>query len=741
MTASSSLRPDLGDVAATEVAAEQAHVDRVYAELAKADARAASVAAEGLARGRTDRTGDVRDEEMTGLFERDALMYAAARRRATLEKQYEGLVFGRLDLGEEHSEPGEREVRHIGRLGVRDDDYEPLVIDWRAPAAAAFYRATPVEPMGVLRRRVLRCSGARVIGVEDDLMVPEAPEDLVVVGDGALMAALTRSRGRQMRDIVATIQAHQDAAIRATSRGVVEISGGPGTGKTVVALHRAAYLLYSERRRFESGGILVVGPSAAYTAYIERVLPSLGEDSVALRALGDLVDGVTATRMDHPEVAAVKGSLRIRRLLARAAGRPPEGAPTVFRAFIAGHAVRLDEPRLAGLRKRVLRGHAHNLATDQAREALAQAAWESVRLGEREHFLDAFDSSRDVDEFMAAWWPQVDPREVLLRLVDTDDVSRLAGGVLTHDEAAAVAVSNREALEEGTWSVADVALIDDLAARLGPVQEAAAEEVGFYDIEELDDLGAHGVQDVQVGGMSRMATGSNAVITPVDARERLLQGRIERPTSYAHVLVDEAQDLSPMQWRMLGRRGRSASWTVVGDAAQASWGDLGEALEARRAAYGSLPIQSFHMDTNYRNAREIFDYARRVILPVVPDADIPNAVRETGIDPREMVIDGSVERHVGMALEELLQEVDGSIAIIPPTRWHDRLRVFDGAGDGRVQVIDPLSTKGLEWDATIVLDPEGIAQESPGGARVLYVVLTRAAHRMSVLRPHNPTSA
>ena len=221
MTASSSLRPDLGDVAATEVAAEQAHVDRVYAELAKADARAASVAAEGLARGRTDRTGDVRDEEMTGLFERDALMYAAARRRATLEKQYEGLVFGRLDLGEEHSEPGEREVRHIGRLGVRDDDYEPLVIDWRAPAAAAFYRATPVEPMGVLRRRVLRCSGSRVIGVEDDLMVPEAPEDLVVVGDGALMAALTRSRGRQMRDIVATIQAHQDAAIRATSRGVV----------------------------------------------------------------------------------------------------------------------------------------------------------------------------------------------------------------------------------------------------------------------------------------------------------------------------------------------------------------------------------------------------------------------------------------------------------------------------------------------------------------------------------------
>ena len=290
-----------------EVAREQAHVDRVYDELAKATRRAADVEADGLARGRTDRTGDVRDEEMTGLFERDALVYAAARRRAMIDTQYEGLVFGRLDLGAEDTPATERDVRYIGRLGVRDDDYEPLVVDWRAPAASAFYRATPVDPMGVIRRRVLRCRGPRVVGVEDDLMVPEAPDDLVVVGDGALMAALTRSRGRQMRDIVATIQRHQDEAIRAPSRGVTEITGGPGTGKTVVALHRAAYLLYSERRRFENGGILVIGPSAAYTAYIERVLPSLGEESVALRALGDVVDGVTATRLDPPEVASVKG--------------------------------------------------------------------------------------------------------------------------------------------------------------------------------------------------------------------------------------------------------------------------------------------------------------------------------------------------------------------------------------------------------------------------------------------------
>ena len=327
MTAPHPGLPEAAPDVAGELAHEQAHVDRVYAELEKASRRAADVEADGMARGRTSRTGDVRDEEMTGLFERDALVYAAARRRSMIDKQYEGLVFGRLDLGDEQSTADEREVRYIGRLGVRDDDYEPLVVDWRAPAASAFYRATPVDPMGVVRRRVLRCKGATVVGAEDDLMVPEAPDDIVVLGDGALIAALTRSRGRQMRDIVATIQRHQDEAIRAPSRGVTEITGGPGTGKTVVALHRAAYLLYSERRRFENGGILVVGPSAAYTAYIERVLPSLGEESVALRATGDLVDGMTATRLDTPEVAAIKGSLRIRRLLARLTSRPPAGAP------------------------------------------------------------------------------------------------------------------------------------------------------------------------------------------------------------------------------------------------------------------------------------------------------------------------------------------------------------------------------------------------------------------------------
>ncbi|HEV7172087.1 HelD family protein [Pedococcus sp.] len=735
---------------AREIAIEQAHVDLVYAELTKAQARAGLVEADGLARGRTDRTGDVRDEELTGLFERDALVFNAARRRSTLDTQYEGLVFGRLDLdhalvpGADGLSPATdsrrgaagREVRYIGRLGVRDDDYEPLVVDWRAPAAAAFYRATPVEPMGVLRRRVLRCKGADVVGVEDDLMVAEAPDDLVVVGDGALLAALTRSRGAQMRDIVATIQRHQDEAIRASARGVTEITGGPGTGKTVVALHRAAYLLYSDRRRFESGGILVVGPSAAYTAYIERVLPSLGEESVTLRSLGDVIDGVSASRLDPPDVAAVKGSLRIRRVLARAAADAPPEAPEQFRAFVGGKAVRVDRPALDRIRAQVLRNHQRNLATKAVEQALAEAAWASVREGDRAEFMDHFHDHLEVEAFLDRWWPQVDPREALLWLADAERARHYGHGVLSPAESDLVSQSIRTALETGRWSVADAALVDDLAARLGPVQDAPAEERGFYEIEELDDLSQYGVTEVHSG---RRATSTSRAAgsprAPHSQRERLLQGSVEAPGEYAHVLVDEAQDLSPMQWRMLGRRGRYSSWTVVGDAAQASWPDGAEAGRAREEAFGSQQRRRFHMDTNYRNAREIFDYAAEVVRAQVPDADIPQAVRETGVEPVDLTVsDGAWVSVATDAVETLLGEVEGSIAVVTPARHSAALSTLSERDD-RIVVIDPMSTKGLEYDATVIVDPDEITAESPGGVRVLYVALTRAAHRMTVLRP------
>ncbi|TWE11503.1 HelD family protein [Rudaeicoccus suwonensis] len=715
-----------------ELAHEQRYVDRVYAELVKAGERASLVEAEGLARGRTDRTGEAREEEITGLFERDALVFNAGRRRQALETQYEGLVFGRLDLDQPGPDGADVDVRYIGRIGVRDDDYEPLVIDWRAPAASAFYRATPVQPQGVIRRRVLRCRDAVVLGVEDDLMVPEAPDGMVVVGDGALMAALTRTRGAQMRDIVATIQRHQDEAIRASSRGVTEITGGPGTGKTVVALHRAAYLLYSDRRRYESGGILVVGPSAAYTAYIERVLPSLGEDSVTLRSLGDVVDGMTATRLDSPAAAAIKGSPRIRQVLARAARDLAPEAPDQFRAMVAGHPIRIDAGELRRIRRQVLQRHQHNSAGDAVVQALADAAWAQVRTDEKSDFVDRFTDHLEVEAFVRAWWPPLDPREVLLWLTDEGRVHRYTDGILSRTDAHLLRESMQVALADGSWSVADVALVDDLSAKLGLVPESQREERGFYEIEELDSFGVSELQPgravpVQEVGYER---------TPLDHRERLLTGRIGKAEEYSHTLVDEAQDLSPMQWRMLGRRGRYASWTVVGDAAQSSWPVETEAAAAREEAFGTKPRQTFHMDTNYRNAREIFDYAARLIRQTVPDADIPQAVRETGVDPVDLDSTAhALPSVVTSAVGDLLDQVDGSIAIVSPARHMAALAtVADSFAGGRVLLIDPMSTKGLEYDATVIVDPDAIIAESPGGARVLYVALTRAAHRMTVVR-------
>ena len=264
------------DAATAEIEREQQHVDRVYERLEATRARARAYEAEGHARAQFGHEG--------GLVERDSIVYQAAVWLQRLDAEEEGLVFGRLDFDD-------REVQYIGRLGVRDEEYEPLTVDWRAPAAAVFYQATPVDRRGVVRRRTIKSAGRRVTRLDDDLLAPDSPlaAELTVIGDGALMAALTRKRGTVMHDIVATIQREQDLAVRSPGDGATLITGGPGTGKTAVALHRAAYLLFNERRRFESGGVLIVGPSRVFTAYVEQVLPSLGEHTAALRSLGELL--------------------------------------------------------------------------------------------------------------------------------------------------------------------------------------------------------------------------------------------------------------------------------------------------------------------------------------------------------------------------------------------------------------------------------------------------------------------
>jgi hypothetical protein len=401
-----------------------------------------------------------------GLVERDAMVYQAARRLAQLDAAHEGLVFGRLDLQPER----DPDPRYIGRIGLRDDDRESLLVDWRAPAAAVFYQATAAEPQGVVRRRVLRSHGTRVLGVEDELLDGEALErmdaDLPIIGEGALLAQLSRARDRTMHSIVATIQAEQDRAIRAPAKGVVAISGGPGVGKTVVALHRAAYLLYTDRRRYETGGVLVVGPSGVFMRYIERVLPSLGETAVALRSLGEVVDGVRAVRHDEPAVAAVKGSERMAEELRRLARQQAPGSPTEYRVFWRDDRIVVDRGVLGRIRRSLMGGGRRNKQLPRVTPALLDAMWRQVR-GERgrERGREAFDddmlSRQDFLDFVLAWWPPLSAPEVLGWLRDPELLARVADGILTPEEQVLLTKS-WGAGGDADPSVQDVPLLDEL---------------------------------------------------------------------------------------------------------------------------------------------------------------------------------------------------------------------------------------------------------------------------------------
>jgi DNA helicase IV len=716
---------DLESVERAELEAEQQHVDRVYTRVEEAARSASQIAVDGRQRGQAQNVGRVRDEEQTGLYERDVLVFAAARRIAELDAEHEGLVFGRLDSDQgDHSEAvstaAELDKLYVGRIGVRDAEYEPLVIDWRAPAAEPFYRATATDRLRVVRRRVLRNKGLRIVGLEDDLLAPErAPGDLPVMGEGALMASLSRARGHTMRDIVATIQAEQDKAIRAPARGVTVIGGGPGTGKTVVALHRAAYLLYSDRRRFERGGVLVVGPSAAFMAYIERVLPSLGENTVSLRAVGELVDGVKATAVDDADVAAIKGSLRMRGLLSRAARDRVPGAPSTLRVFVGGATIELAANQLDNVRRNALRRTPRNRAAAEARKGLIAALWtrfpddlRNGRYADRESFGDIVTDLPAYRSFFSAWWPVLTPEAVLRWLGDARRAARWSRGDFSPAEIEGLAEAIRSTDE---FTIADVALLDELNTVLGraPVPEAGRNE-------EFDWL--EGLSD-----------GVNEVLTTSERRARAAAAaEADEPDDYAHVLVDEAQDLSPMQWRMVTRRGPQASWTIVGDPAQSSWPDPGEAQAAMDSMLQHLQRHTFRLSTNYRNSAEIYSFAGEVIRRELPEADLPDAVRRTGVEPEHRVFDAAkVAEAAADAAGELLQLVEGTVGVIVPPKLRGQVdSALAELGDPRVVALSPLESKGLEYDAVVVVEPDRIVSDTLGGVRALYVVLTRATQRL-----------
>jgi DNA helicase IV len=713
------------DVLAAELVAEQAFVDRVYLQLEKAARNAQAIAREGHDRGALGHEG--------GLVERDAMVYQAARRIAQLDAAHEGLVFGRLDLHEQV----DPEPRYIGRIGLRDDQRDTLLIDWRAPAAAVFYQATAAEPHDVIRRRVLRCSGPRVVGVEDELLDAEAETDLPIVGEGALMAQLSRARDRSMHSIVATIQAEQDRAIRAPAKGVVSISGGPGTGKTVVALHRAAYLLYTDRRRYETGGVLVVGPSGVFMRYIERVLPSLGETAVALRSLGEVVGGLRATRHDLPAVAEVKGAGRMAELMRRTARQQAPGSPKEFRVFWRDDVIHLDRGSLGSLRRQLVGHGPRNRQLPRVASALLDVMWRQVR-GERgrERGREAFDddmlSSPAFVDFALSWWPPLEATEVLGWLRDPEFLARVGEGVVSPREQRLLV----DSWQADDLSVEDIPLVDELRYALGDLPDRREED------HELDDFLGGDLQELTTAAEREFGSGAGPWTPPTH--------RIE-DDRYAHLLVDEAQDLSPMQWRMVGRRGRTATWTIVGDAAQSSWPVPAESAAARAAAVEGQDVHEFHLSTNYRNSSEIYEYAAAYAERVSLDADLPTAVRSTGVSPRVVSAAADVESTVRAELAAMAAEVSGTVGIVVPVARRTEVAGWLGswpehaddaphattpeaAGDDRIVVLTGIDTKGLEFDGIVVLDPDEIEAESPTGRATLYVALTRATQLLTLIR-------
>ena len=705
----------------TELALEQAHIDRVYHHLETSTTNARSLARAGAEIYLTDRADYLREEAGTALFERDAFAYQAAKRLAVLDAEHEGLVFGRLDLNVP-------ETRYIGRLGVRDDEYEPLVIDWRAPAAEPFYRATQANPMDVIRRRVLSCRDDKVIGLEDDLLDTEAETDLPILGEGALMAALTRARGRTMRDIVATIQAEQDEAIRAPYQGFTIIGGGPGTGKTVVALHRAAFLLYTNRARLEKGGVLVVGPSAVFMHYIERVLPGLGEDSVTLRSIGSVAAdslGLSSERVDLAEAASLKGSLRMLDVLRHLVRLPFIASSEKLRVTVKGEVLSLDAGELAGIRDTVLTGQRMNQGRGTAETAAVRAMANKLTVDvglEPEEIEETIREHPAFVMFMNAWWPMLDAATVLARLADPEVLAECAPGLTPGQRDALVeswAWLQADASGVRGWSVADMALLDELLDMLGPIPQEASEDPLFIGLDEVQEL-----------------------VTTADLlrRERVVDPDDDPHSTFAHIVVDEAQDITPMQWRMLRRRGPQASWTLVGDPAQSSYPDAQEAQQALDALVGRAPLRRFTLSTNYRSPAEVFDLAAKVITRVFPEATLPKAVRMTGLEPKLVDTDA---QHLAEAIREQLIDLAGHVSgtigvVVPPSRFREvqRLTMSDPrlvALEERLIVVTALQAKGLEYDGVLVLSPDEIISEAPGGERVLYVALTRATQRMTVL--------
>ena len=732
-----------------DVPAEQAYLDRAYERLeaVRADTQAQLLEA---------------FRERGGTFqsyaERDIRVRNSLNRLEKLQLGREALIFGRIDRASPDGPSHDGESFHIGRLAISDAAHEPLVVDWRAPVAEPFYRATGARPMGLRRRRHFLTEGRRVVDLEDELFAPDgaagAEEVLGLSGPSVLMAALERAHTGRMRDIVATVQAEQDEIIRAPLPGALVVQGGPGTGKTAVALHRAAYLLYTHRFPLEVQGVLVVGPNPTFLRYIDQVLPSLGETGVELSTASGLYKGMRPVASEPVNVSRLKGDPRMARLVRRAVGqreRPLRRAAEIP----YGRAVLTLSPESSA---EIVRAAKRRSATHNARRRVVEnLLWQhlSTQLERRANGAGAPPLPGVTGEASGHGWPATEdddlprspvpgrnapdvpgPKELGAELRRRPDVAelldriwpRLTPEALLHDFFGAKPLL--EAAGKGLLSPADLAL-------LYRPRSTAMEDIPWAqaDIALLDE--------------------ANWLLGPLSS------GRQSETRAYGHIVVDEVQDLSPMELRMVGRRSLSGSMTLVGDIAQAtgnwapaSWEDLMANLPARRGwRLSSLSV-------SYRAPAEVMDLAADVLAIALPGTAPPEPVRHTGHPPRLVSLasdSGPDDVQAWRALlagtvREELRAVsagegreDGTVGVLVPAGLvadvrtalvGDRIafgEVGAGALDTPVTLLALQDAKGLEFDSVVVVEPARIVAQPPEGWRALYVALTRCTRRLAIV--------
>jgi DNA helicase IV len=725
--------------------------------------------------------------------ERDIVVRTSLARLEQLDIGDQALYFGRIDRFPETDDDSGAllgESFHIGRLAVSGPDHDPLVVDWRAPVAEPFYRATGLDPQGLARRRHLAVRGRTVLGLEDEYFAdptraPGAPllpvsnpntgddgpgerllsEGMVLGGPGALLSALGQVRTGQMGDIIGTIQREQDEIIRSPLTGVLVVQGGPGTGKTAVALHRAAYLLYTHRFPLERQGVLVVGPNPLFLRYIEQVLPSLGETGVSLSTVAGLVPEVRVRGADEADVARLKGDVRMVKVLARAVRsrqRPlrhdaevPFGAGVLrLRAKTTEDIINMARrrPGTHNVRRRFVEAHVLRALSDdyRARTSKGVSIDEPPTAEEQADLAQRLRRVPEVVEALDRMWPRLSAHEFLHDLLGARALLGVAGkGVLSAEETSRLYRPRSRSLDEVAWSVGDTALIDEARTILGP-RKGGARPNRARQIREQEGSAPDGF----------WPQGLTASPMPAPSLQLTLDDDVR---SFGHIVVDEVQDLSPMQLRMLSRRSLSGSMTVVGDIAQATgpwaprnWDEVTKHLSPQRAP------RLVELTVSYRTPAEVVAVAAQVLKVAAPQITPPRPVRQSGNTPRiihaaHAALADAVAR---VTSEEVAAVAPGRVAVLGPALLLPELaRALtreglapidprDPTGDGLAAglvVLPADETNGLEFDAVVVVEPALIAAvgekavtdgppvATTRGLRTLYVALTRPTRRLAIV--------